>query len=222
MEYGYNAYSYDTGAVAAGTGIGVGMLIFYLVIAALMLVSMWKIFVKCGKPGWACLIPIYNIIVMLEIAEKPLWYIVLFCIPIANIYALWVCYDGMAKKLGKSTGFTVGMLFLPVIFFPILAFSKSSVAETNTISAAPETTFENVSEPVQAPVSEQVNNTVTPTNDFASSPVEQSEASPVADVNPTSSVDVAPSVDTTTAPSFDSNNDTINNVNDDINNSGQM
>ena len=149
----YYDYSNDyTTAAAAGAGIGVGMIIFYLAIAALMLVSMWKIFVKCGKPGWACLIPIYNIIVMLDIAGKPAWYVLLFFLPIANIYAMWVCYDGMAKKLGKSTGFTVGMILLPIIFFPILAFSKTnsvapSSASDSTVTQTPVSdTTENVSD----------------------------------------------------------------------------
>ncbi len=122
MSYNYGA-DYSNAGTAAG--VGAVTLIFYIVIIALLLVSMWKIFVKCGKPGWAAIVPIYNIITMLDIAGKPAWYILLLLIPFANIYVAWVCYDGMAKKLGKSTGFTIGMLLLPVIFFPILAFSKN-------------------------------------------------------------------------------------------------
>ena len=172
MSYDYYGYDYSD-AASTGAGIGVGMLIFYLVIAALMLVSMWKIFVKCGKPGWACLIPIYNIIVMLEIAEKPAWYVLLFFVPFANIYAMWVCYDGMARKLGKSSGFTVGMIFLPVIFIPILAFSKSSTAEVSAAPVSEPAPINDVSEPTQAPVAETVNSEPAPTNDFVSAPVSE-------------------------------------------------
>lgn len=52
---------------------GAFMLIIYIAILVIMLVSMWKIFTKAGKPGWACIVPIYNIIVMLDIVGKPAW-----------------------------------------------------------------------------------------------------------------------------------------------------
>ena len=54
----------------------------------LTIIATWKMFTKAGKPGWAAIIPVYNIIVMLEIAELPMWYIALFLIPFANIYAI--------------------------------------------------------------------------------------------------------------------------------------
>ena len=153
MSYDYYDYYPVESTTSAGLGVfGVVMAIFYFAIIALMLVSMWKIFVKCEKPGWACLVPIYNIITMLDIAGKPAWYILLFLVPFANIYVMWVCYDGMAKKLGKSTGFTVGMILLPIIFFPILAFSKTnsvapSSASDSTVTQTPVSdTTENVSD----------------------------------------------------------------------------
>ena len=125
----YNDYSYDyatTTTQAAGlAGLGVGTSLVMLAISILMIVSYWKIFVKAGKPGWAAIMPIYNFIVMSEIAEKPWWYVLLLCVPIANIYAMVVVYNGIAKKFGKSTGYTVGMIFLPIIFVPMLAFSKT-------------------------------------------------------------------------------------------------
>jgi len=60
----------------------------YLAIVVLILISMWKIFTKAGKPGWAAIIPIYNIIVWLEIVNKPVWWIILLCIPFVNIVIL--------------------------------------------------------------------------------------------------------------------------------------
>ena len=123
-SYGVSNTAGLTGAMA---GMGIFFWIIFMALGILMIVSMWKIFTKAGKPGWAAIVPIYNVYIMCEIAEKPWWYILLLMVPFANIYAMIVIYDGIAKKFGKSSGFTVGMFFLSYIFFPILAFGKNSV-----------------------------------------------------------------------------------------------
>lgn len=131
-SYGYNA--------ATTSGLVGGMLIFMALmwiisigLSIFMVVTMWKVYRKLGKQGWECLIPIYNIYVLCEVIGKEWWYILLLFVPFANIYAMYVIYDGIAKKFGKETGFTIGMMFLPIIFFPILAFSKSANVIDNTM-----------------------------------------------------------------------------------------
>jgi hypothetical protein len=96
-----------------------------LAFVGLIIASMWMVFAKAGKPGWACLVPIYNIIVLLEIAGKPIWWIVLFFIPVANLIATILVALGIAQKFGKGAGFGIGLAFLPMIFYPILAFSDA-------------------------------------------------------------------------------------------------
>ena len=117
--------NYDSGAVVAAGMFGGLFILFYIIVIALMLVSMWKIFVKAGKAGWASLVPIYNTIVMLEIAKLPFWYIFLMFVPIVNIVIGVIVAVKIAKAFGKEKGFVLGMLFLPLIFYPILAFGKS-------------------------------------------------------------------------------------------------
>ena len=102
-----------------------------MALGILKIVSLWKIFKKAGKPGWASIVPIYNIYIMCEIAEKEWWYILLLCVPFVNIYAIIVLYNGMAKKFGKGGGFVVGMILLPVVFFPMLAFGKDATVVNN-------------------------------------------------------------------------------------------
>ena len=92
---------------------------------ALMIASVWKIFTKAGHPGWASLVPIYNIVVMFKIAGKPLWWLVLLLIPFANFVVLILVCVAIAKAFGKSTGFAVGMILLGIVFFPLLAFSDA-------------------------------------------------------------------------------------------------
>lgn len=118
----------DGGAVAGGLIAGLFGLVFAVVALALvvvMIASMWKIFDKAGKPGWAAIIPIYNLIVLLEIVEKPIWWIVLFFLPFVNAIALILLDIELAKKFGKDALFGIGLLLLPIVFFPILAFGSA-------------------------------------------------------------------------------------------------
>lgn len=105
--------------------MGVFMVIS-LLIGVLIIVSNWKVYQKAGKPGWASIVPIYNIIVLLEIVGKPTWWILLFFIPIANIVVAIMIAHQLAKAFGQDVGFTLGLIFLPFIFYPLLAFGKYS------------------------------------------------------------------------------------------------
>jgi hypothetical protein len=96
-----------------------------LLIVIVAIAGLWKTFEKAGKPGWAAIIPIYNLIVMLEIAGKPLWWIVLFLIPIANLVVAILVSIAIAEKFGKSAGFGVGLAFLSFVFYPILGFGDA-------------------------------------------------------------------------------------------------
>ena len=127
-SYGVSTSSGLTGAIAA---MGLFFWILSMALGILKIISLWKIFKKAGKPGWASIVPIYNIYIMCEIAEKEWWYILLLCVPFVNIYAIIVLYNGMAKKFGKGGGFVVGMILLPVVFFPMLAFGKDVAIVNN-------------------------------------------------------------------------------------------
>jgi hypothetical protein len=103
----------------------IGLIIIYVAILGLVLASMWAIFAKAGKPGWAALIPIYNLIVLLEIVGKPWWWLLLMVIPLVNVvFAVWT-YNLLSKSFGKSEGFTAGLILLSFIFLPILAFGDA-------------------------------------------------------------------------------------------------
>ncbi|RLE19537.1 MAG: signal peptidase I [Acidobacteria bacterium] len=91
----------------------------------LVIAGMWKTFAKAGKPGWACLIPIYNLIVLLEIAGKELWWIILLFIPVVNFVILILVSIAVAEKFGKGAGFGLGLAFLPMFFFPLLGFGDA-------------------------------------------------------------------------------------------------
>ena len=111
----------DNGS-SVGSSLG---LIIPLAIMVFEVVAMWKVFTKAGHPGWACLIPIYNIYVLCKIADKPGWWVVLMFIPIVNIIIAVLVSLGVAANFGKGAGFAIGLVFLPIIFYPILAFSSA-------------------------------------------------------------------------------------------------
>ncbi|MGH7751788.1 MAG: DUF5684 domain-containing protein [Gemmatimonadales bacterium] len=105
--------------------LGATFWLVMLAIAVFFIAVMWKIFTKAGKPGWASIIPIYNLVVWLDIVGKPVWWIILLLIPIVNIFVYIIMYHGLSKAFGKGVGFTLGLIFLGIIFFPILAFGSA-------------------------------------------------------------------------------------------------
>jgi len=116
---------FDTSQMRAAQGMGMGIMIVYLAILVLVVASLWKVFTKAGKPGWAAIIPIYNLIVLLEIVKRPLWWIILFLIPIVSLIAAIIVMIDLAKAFGKGTGFGIGLALLGIIFLPILGFGSA-------------------------------------------------------------------------------------------------
>jgi hypothetical protein len=117
-----NSYS-SSGGFAA---LGLIPIIIILIIVVILIAAMWKVFTKAGKPGWAAIIPIYNYVVMCEIVGKPTWWCLLMICPCINfIFLIWV-YNLLCKSFGKSEGFTVGLILLPIIFLPILGFGDAT------------------------------------------------------------------------------------------------
>jgi hypothetical protein len=115
-----------------GGGIGglIGFII-YLAVIVIVIVGAWKIFEKAGKPGWTAIIPFYNLIVLLEIAGRPIWWFILLLIPFVGwVVGIIVCVD-VAKKFGKGTGFGVGLALLSFIFVPLLGFGDAKYQSSN-------------------------------------------------------------------------------------------
>lgn len=143
-------YGYDYGYAAEATtsmlgvmgGLFFGIMIFSSIIGLISIISYAKIFTKAGKPWWASIIPLYNIVVMIEIAKLPMWYIILFFVPVANIYALFKINIEMAKKFGKEVGFGIGMTLLSIIFIPLLAFSDNKYEDDSFVSENTNTQFD--------------------------------------------------------------------------------
>jgi hypothetical protein len=96
-----------------------------LILVVFFVATFWLIYKKANQPAWACLIPIYNLIVFMWIIKRPAILLLLLLIPIVNIIFAIIFLNGLSKSFNQGAGFTVGLIFLPFIFFPLLAFGKS-------------------------------------------------------------------------------------------------
>jgi Family of unknown function (DUF5684) len=99
--------------------------LIYLIIAVVDIVAMWRLFTKAGQPGWAAIVPIYNLYVLVKIAGHEGWWVILYFIPLVNIVVWFIVAIDVAKNFGKSTGFGIGVALLSFIFIPILAFGDA-------------------------------------------------------------------------------------------------
>lgn len=96
-------------------------------VGILSIIALWKVFTKANKPGWAAIIPFYNVYTLLKVAGKPGWWILLFFIPFVNIYAYFSMSVGIAKVFNRSTMFGIFVLgFLQFIGYMILGFGGST------------------------------------------------------------------------------------------------
>lgn len=113
--------------------IGGGLIIVYLVLIVLAIAGMWATFQKAGKPGWAAIIPIYNVYVLLKVAGRPGWWLILFFIPFVNIIiSLMVSLD-VAKNFGKSAAFgVIGLWIFSLIGYLLLGFGDATYKGSGT------------------------------------------------------------------------------------------
>jgi hypothetical protein len=113
-----------TASADAGTSSLISTVIS-LAIAVVMIVAIWKVFEKAGRPGWAAIIPIYNTITLLNITGKSGWWFLGMLVPFLNIYVYIRLVFNLASVFGRGIGFGFGLLFLFPIFLLILAFGDA-------------------------------------------------------------------------------------------------
>ncbi len=127
---------FQNGTPEGDAGASALIVLIELAIAILVIAAMWRIFSKAGQPGWAAIIPIYNAYVLLKVAGRPGWWLLLCLIPFVNLVVLIVVMVDLAKAFGKGTGFALGLIFLSVIFLPILGFGSAQYVGRPTLAPA--------------------------------------------------------------------------------------
>jgi Family of unknown function (DUF5684) len=110
-------------------GILITFLIIMAVIFVLSIAIFWKLFEKAGQPGWAAIVPIYNVMIMLRIVGRPEWWVILVLIPCVNIifyiYLVFIYPFEFAKAFGKDAVWGILLLFFGIIAYAFLAFGDA-------------------------------------------------------------------------------------------------
>ena len=110
-------------------GLVVGLVVASLASTALgifVLVCLWRVYTKAGEPGWAAIVPFYNVYVLLRIVGRPGWWLVWYFVPVANIVVAIIVMVELAAAFGRGGGFAVLLILLPFIGLPILAFGDAA------------------------------------------------------------------------------------------------
>lgn len=106
-------------------GFPLSLILVILAVCILIIAGQWIVFEKGGQAGWKCLVPFYNMYVLMEISGKPGWWMFLLFVPLVGVAFLLFAMLSLAKKFRRSELFGAGLLLLPMIFFPLLAFGGS-------------------------------------------------------------------------------------------------
>lgn len=120
--------NYQTMLLAQEGSGGVGgaiVSLIYLAILVAVIAGGWKMFAKAGQPGWGIFVPIYNLYLLLKVADRPGWWLFLLLVPVVNFIVLVVVAIDIAKSFDKDLGFAAGLFFLGFIFYPILGFGHA-------------------------------------------------------------------------------------------------
>jgi hypothetical protein len=120
---------------AFGSGLGssidiftvllVIMFVMFFLVVVLMIIPLCLIFRKAGRLWWEALIPFYNLYILTVIAGVKWWVLFGFFIPVLNWIVPAYIYYYVSRRFGFDVLFTVGLVLLPFIFLPILAFGNA-------------------------------------------------------------------------------------------------
>ncbi len=116
---------------AAAASFGAAYTIIMLVWIVVALVGMWKLYVKAGKPGWASIVPFYNLYCLYDMAFGIGWLFLLTFIPFVNFVITIIMLFKLARAFGQGIGFGFGLLFLTPIFMLILGFGGAEYIGPN-------------------------------------------------------------------------------------------
>ncbi len=121
--------AYDEALTGAAGGAVAGVFLFLIFLCVVLQIivwaGMWKTASKAGQPGILACIPIVQLFILMMIAKKPLWWVLLFFVPFVNIIVVVIVLNEISNRFGRGVGTTLGLIFLPFIFWPILGFGDA-------------------------------------------------------------------------------------------------
>ncbi len=153
MSYDYNVTTTTDfgGFFAFLGGMILFVILFSLAISIFYIIVYWKLFKKANQEGWASIVPIYNLIILMKITEMPLWWLALLLVPFVNFIGAPIFFIvfslNIAKVFGKDTTFGILTIFFSYVTLPILAFSDAQYVGHNN-GASSQGTSVNPTQPV--------------------------------------------------------------------------
>ena len=92
----------------------------FLVVTA----GMWAVFRKADQPGWAAIIPVYNVYILVHaVARLDILWFIMCLIPGVGIFAWGVVCGEVARRFGRGVGTGIGLSVLPYYYWPMLGFN---------------------------------------------------------------------------------------------------
>lgn len=126
------------GSVIAASSPGLAILwLIYLVVIVFEIAAFWQLFAKAGEAGWQAIIPVWSTIVLIKIAGRPLWWVILYFIPFVNIVIHFIVSIEVARAFGKGTGYGVLLALFPYVVVPMLGFGSAQYVGSRPGGFAP-------------------------------------------------------------------------------------
>jgi serine/threonine protein kinase/ribosomal protein L40E len=109
---------------------GTATLFAVLAGAAMICAGVWRVYAKAGLPGWGCLIPFYNLVLLMRLGGKPGWWAIWLFVPLLNFVIYTIVTLEVAKNFGKGVAYTLGLLLCPPLFYAILGLGHAEYNST--------------------------------------------------------------------------------------------
>ena len=120
-----------------------GWLIFILLVQVIHGIGTWKLYVKAGRKAWEAFIPVYNGIVLMQIINRPKWWILLLFIPVINLFLFPIIWIETLRTFGKKS--TVDMVLGVVtlgFYIAYVNYTKETTYHANRDLTAPNKTMD--------------------------------------------------------------------------------
>ena len=120
-----------------------GWLIFILLVQVIHGIGTWKLYIKAGRKSWEAFVPVYNGIVLMQIINRPKWWILLLFIPVINLFMFPIIWIETLRTFGKKS--TVDMVLGVVtlgFYIAYVNYTQETTYHANRDLKAPNKTMD--------------------------------------------------------------------------------
>jgi len=92
-------------------------LVFILIMQIVHGLSTWKLYAKAGRKPLESFIPVYNLVILMKIINRPRWWVFLLFVPIINLLMIPVVWIETIKSFGKSSTLDIILVVVTLGFY---------------------------------------------------------------------------------------------------------